>query len=347
VALDFDDFEREADHDVVAGWQRTAAVARTVGECLAVDGLALTELLPDLFTGGGHLWDLGQGLAKRSPDRKSLWHRMAAQLGATPQRVRNVLALCGFLNALHAEDSYLANTLLDEAVEDDVLKTVYPVLQTAVRIDQQGVERLKKSLTLGFAPVEIYGALAAGRASDPIPASDLREILRSIASKENGFDIALEILWMRLHSEIGQKRDVEPELVKAGRDLLQQIKFKKSDLLDHQLGSIIKSCLIGEGSTDVVSDVCRKFGDAVAKHEIFSWDYNDFLSGLFATQPDAVLTAFCSGDERQIKQGMMIIRYAGLHRQSPVDCVPEDKLLDWCSKAPALRYPIAAALAGC
>ena len=347
MALDFDDFDKDADHDISAGWQRTAAVARTLGECLAVDDSALAELLPELVTGRGRLWDLGQGMAKGTPDRESLWRRMAIQLGAVPQSGRNLMALCGFLNGLHADDSNLANALLDEALEDDILKSVYPVLQTAVRIDEQGAKRLRSSLALGFADVGTYSALAWRRATDPIPPWDLKEILLTIASKEYGFDVALEILSMRLHSDNEKKKGVDPEFVKAGCELLRQIEFhKKRELLDYRLGSLVKSCLLREEDADLASDICRKFRDAISKREIFAWDYNDFLSALFATQPAAVLTALCSGDAREIKQGITIIRQAGMQRQNPIDCAPEDKLLIWCNEAPQLRYPIAAAIVG-
>ena len=92
----------------------------------------------------------------------------------------------------------------------------------------------------------MYTYLAYGRATDPIPAADLKELVLTIAAMPAGFYVAVEILHMRLHSEEERKAGIAPELLDAGCALMQQYRFtEKNDREDYRLGAITKSCLIG------------------------------------------------------------------------------------------------------
>ena len=96
---------------------------------------------------------------------------------------------------------------LDEALEHSVAGPRFVELQTSVTIDERGVKRLHRALDLGIAPIYKYHALANGRASDNIPGPALRDLLLVISSKPNGNIVAINILSMRLFSDLVQKRD--------------------------------------------------------------------------------------------------------------------------------------------
>src|SRR5207302_3572426 len=107
-----------------------------------------------------------------------------------------------------------------------------------------------------------------GRATDPIPAPDLKELVLTIAAMPSGYDVAVEILHMRLHSDEERKEGIPPEIIDAGCALMQQITFtKKNDREDYRLGAITKSCLTGDKGAAVTHEICRKVKDAVAKYE--------------------------------------------------------------------------------
>src|SRR5205085_3056879 len=98
------------------------------------------------------LWSFGRGLFAGAEDPRATWNRLLLQLATTPEQRRNFQVLLGFLNALHSRNPDLAHRFLDEATENETLAPWYPVLQTAVGIDKQGVDRLMRSLTLAKAP---------------------------------------------------------------------------------------------------------------------------------------------------------------------------------------------------
>jgi len=340
--IDYDvDFEGDGTDDFSHRIQRTEEIAQALGRSVASDGDAFGELAAELVVGEGRLGSFGWGLAEGSENPRALWTSLVGHLASTAKDRRRVMVFRGFLRALYAKNSELAGLFLDEAVEDETLAPWYPMLQTAVKIDKSGVNRLNRSLILGKAPVLRYRNLA----SDQIPGDDFKHLILEIASKEEGFDVASEILYMRLHSEKERKEGCDPQVLDAGRELLQRLKFMRADHSQgHYLGEISQACFVREGDHEAVFQICRRLSEAISKHDTAAFYYDDLLSGLFSVQPAAALDGILAGDEAELNQGISILNDARTHRNSPLDTVSEDDLLAWCDKDPRIRYPAAAAI---
>jgi len=342
--LDLDDFEGESTDDIAAGMKRTEAIAHGLGEAVASDAGAFEELVGELVSGRGRLTSFGQGLLAGTPNPKATWDQLVTQLTTKGEGERNVQILVGFLSALHVGNPQLADALLDDAVQNETLAASYPWLQTAIRIDAKGVDRIGRSLALGKTPIGQYGILALGGSTDDISGTDLKELVLTIAAKPNGFNPALEILGMRLYSDDQKKQGHTPEVIDAGRELLRQLKFtRKSDRENHRLEAISKACLVGEEGAGVAREICRKLKDSVSNRETYSFNNGGLLKGLLEAQPAAVLDGLCSGDEAEIKQGIRIIEDGSRHSKNLLDVVSDNDLLDWCDKEPNSLYVIVAA----
>jgi hypothetical protein len=113
-----------------------------------------------------------------------------------------------------------SSAYLDEALTNETLAEWLPLLQTAVPIDAADVAPLKASLEQGKAPIDVYRNLKLGRATQPIPGADLAEVLRMIAKRPGGVDVAVDVLSMRFHGDRDIKREHDPDLVQVGRELL-------------------------------------------------------------------------------------------------------------------------------
>src|SRR5262249_33628845 len=160
---------------------RIGQIAQELGEATACDEAVLRELLPELLSGKGRLISFGRGLARAAPVPEELWDLLVAQLALTPENNRNTQVLGGYLAELNMRDPGLAGTLLDRAVEHDVLGRWLPVLQTFVPLDANGIARLTRALAADRAPIHSYRYLAYGPFTDPIPGSRLRPLLAVIA----------------------------------------------------------------------------------------------------------------------------------------------------------------------
>lgn len=343
---DYDvDFEGDATDNISHRIERTEQIAQALGKAVASDDDAFGEIAAELVVGEGRLCSFGWGLAEGSEDPHRLWTSLVGQLASAVKDRRRVMVFRGFLSALYAKNPELAGLFLDEAVEDETLAQWFPMLQTAVKIDKSGVNRLNRSLILGKAPMLLYRNLASGRATDQVPGDDFKHLILEIASKEEGFDVASEILYMRLHSEKERKEGCDSQVLDAGRELLQRLKFIRADRSQgHYLGEISLACLVREGDDKAVFQICRRLREAISKYDTAAFYYDDLLSGLFSAQPAAALDGILAGNEAELNLGISILNNARTHRSSPLDTVSEDDLLAWCVKDPRIRYPAVAAI---
>ncbi|EPZ15554.1 hypothetical protein M622_15280 [Thauera terpenica 58Eu] len=325
--------------------ERMEAIARELGAAVAADDEAFAELLPDLLGGGSRAWTFGRGLAAESPDRRATWAKLVKELEQTAPEQRNVHVLCGFMAELWEQDRHLAQTLLDSALDQQALPSCLPELHTAVKLDERGVERLKRAVSGGQVPVRRYRNLAWGGTTDHLAGGLLSDLLLLIANQSDGLDVALEILFMRLFSDRSVGREYEPELLELGRKLLPRVTFRRHDHRgDHELAAIAKACFTGPDTALVAAELARRIKQAVEANEISSLDNDDLLTALIGVQPVAVLDALFEGDEQEQQMGLYLFERLFDHRSNPADAIRCDTLIAWCEADRERRYPLAASI---
>jgi hypothetical protein len=330
------DPEDDGPEDTQKRIDRTEALARELGRATAADDQALRELLPELVRKPPEpAWSFGLGLAEAAKPRE-VWNAMVEQLAATDLDKRGIQALYSFLSGLRMTNPRLANDLVEDALEDETLSLYYPLLQTAVGLDKEGLGRLMRSLTLGKAPLRMYLNLGVVRSNDQASGRDLKNLLMAIAARPDGLDIAIEVLYMRLLSSKVRELDDYSEVVDAGRELLRRVRFTNARAGgDYKLEVAIKHCLAGEKGEAVVREICSNLKESISKRETLAAYHNDLLQGLFSVQPIAALDGFYSDDAEGLGPAVLI-------RRNPIDNVSAADLLTWCDRDPKTRYPIAA-----
>ena len=199
---------------------RTEASVHDLGRAVGGDDKVLGELLPELVASEGQLWPFGRGLYAGTKNPVVVWGRLTDALSVVPLNGQRIQVLSGFLYELNLHDPMLANTLLDDAVSHEALGVWYPMLQTVTRLDEQGVTRVLRSLAVGKAPIDMYRSLGGGRATEPLSGEQVKRLVLAIAEKGGGYDIAADILSMRLHSDHEQKQPIPRDIVDAGCALL-------------------------------------------------------------------------------------------------------------------------------
>jgi hypothetical protein len=341
--VDFEDFapDEEERTESISGYQRIEEIAQRLGEAVAVDETAFNELLPGLVTGQGRFWAFGRGLALASKKPTALWKRLVGQLALTPQGQRNTQVLGGFLGALNQRDPGLIGTLLDAAIDDETLAPWFVALQSSVPVDDRGFNRLMRALEGGRTPIGAFGHLWA---TDLIPGAKLRAFVSAIADRDGGYDAAFEILFMRLHSDHDQHRPGDPELAAAGRDLLARLPFDHNDRDDgYKLRLVMKVALTGPEGAVTARLIWRKLVGAVRSHETHAHEQRGLLKALFATQPLILLDEFAAGGE-DAAAAIGLMEHVARFEANPIDGVSPETLLEWCRRAPAERFPLAAQL---
>lgn len=331
--------------DPGAAFQRGEERIRDLGSAVATDPVAFDDLLPELVSERGRLWPFGRGLADGAADASAIWARIVKQLGVTPGDKQDVEVLRGFLSSLNEKDPALTRDLLDASIQDDIIGPWFPALQSAIAIDALGALRIKRALMLGKAPIARYRHLAWHGAPDSASDADLRELILEISTQLGGFDIAVEILHMRLHADDNGKHPHSTEIINAGRLLIGRISFvNRNDDGDFHLSTVIESCLCGPEGAVIAQQICCSLKTSVANRETSAYDHDDLLESLFRVQPSATLDGLC-GDDGSLKSvGAGIIdQVRRTKRKNLLALVPAQDLIDWCDRDAAERYPTVAA----
>jgi hypothetical protein len=342
--FEMEDVDSDDEKNAATLFQRREDLAILLGQQTAKDPAAFQELQSDLTSGDGLLWKFGNGLALGTDNPEVMWKVLTAQFLQTEEKARNSLVLSGFLEGLNIRDPAHVDRLLDEALTDAVLAENFPSLQRSVRIEKRGAARLMQALDK--APAWQFKVLAWGRASVPIPGVDLRALLRGISAKPEGFWVATEILDMRLFADKDRPEGIDPEVIAAGRDLLEAVHFPEIGRNhDDHVGSLIVRCLKGADGVATAHNLCGRFMQAIAANEIHAYGYDELIGKLFKVQPVVMLDGLFGGSTGEVKTGQKIME--GLvhgDRPNPLDNVSRAEILAWCERDRAERYAVLASV---
>ncbi|WP_044640768.1 hypothetical protein [Risungbinella massiliensis] len=315
------------------GEDTVESIIRSLGSEVALNNDAFKELLSDILrSNGSRLFNFGQGLADGCENPEKVWKDFREQLYLLEESDRNYQVICGFLNAISEIDPQLLDKFLNEAVTDTVLARLFPYLQTSVEITIQGVERLKNSLELGLAPLWTYWRLAYLTIND----RTLCELLRLMASNQEGIEVAIEILSRRIHAKENVLSD---DIISIGQELLLKFQFtKKSSREDHHLALIINHCFANESAQENSRFLCNNLFQACVKSHIYFTGYDHVLKALATTQPCVFLDVFLGED---IKQNSRVDRITWRNIRddfNPITHIDDDLVINWCNTNPKTRY---------
>lgn len=339
VALD--EYE-EDDDDAVTASERTDALAMRLGAEAVHDDACMKALANELVSGSGRLVSFGIGLGANSSKPSEHWKILTNEIASLSEKKRNFQILIGFLKGLGTPQPALAASLLDAAVNDEVLGPCFPFLQCGVPIGEAGTKRLRRSLTLGLAPIEEYRRLAWGRAHETVSARDLKDLVMAIGNTEGGVGPALEIVFYRFFGDNQAKKKHEPEIIEAGRALLCKLEFIKSERHEHELGLVVKTCLVGEDGAVTSRTVCERFKTWAIASPTDVDHYHALFEALCKAQPLIVLDTLFTGDADEQRSIACTMKWLGSHRANPLDAIPMETLIAWCNRDPVTRYLVMA-----
>ena len=217
--LDYRDFD--------AQYARKEQAIIEIGRMLAENQETLDELMPELVICGTGvtLGPLAKGLVDAANGRRELWDRLVAQFSVSDPNIRSTELLSCYLFNLQSVDADLTETLLSESLNDSRLSDWFPVLQARVAVSRDGIVRLKQSLVVGNIPADRFRGLAYSRTS--LDDHAIAELTPMILRLQSGFDVALEIVWMHIAVEKREKRPLSPELLAAGRAIIEACEFDR------------------------------------------------------------------------------------------------------------------------
>jgi hypothetical protein len=334
--IDFRDYE--AQHE------RQQQQLIELGRTLAAEGTVLDELMDELTfcRTGLTLGPLAKGLVDATADRRALWDKLVASFRSGDPSQRSPELLACYIYSLQSTDAELTEGLLAECLNDPLLAEWFPYFQLRVSITAAGLERLKKSLEQKDAPAERYRGLGWINALDD---SATLELIPMILQLEGGFDVAVDTIHMRIVQERQNRRALSPELIKAGRIVVDACKFDRRLNQDgYELGEVIEACLGSADAIPTIEMLLTRLRDAHADYSLGFTDENRILGALFAAQPTVVLNELFAPEKQDERT-----EFRGFFDHddllgSPLDRIPETTLLAWCDEDSTVRYSLIAAV---
>lgn len=315
------------------------SVAKKLGESVAKNSNLLLKILPDLFYEGSRLHIFGCGLARGSSDPLETWSILLEGLKKTSPENTNINMLIGYIAELATNNYGKVDALLDAILIDPSVNIFFPLLQSALDLDQKCLDRLMLSLQTGLTPLHSYKYLSYGKTTDHLSGSDLKDLIILIADQLNGFGLAVEILYGRLFSDVSLHKDHEPELLEVGRELLSRFAFEGGNHRgNYELVGIIKSSLTEPSGRIIATKLVSKLRDAVKSYQTRASSYLDILNALLNLQPVAVLDTLFTGDQSLTLSGVHLFEPILDLNENPADSISSDNLLAWCNVDPNTRY---------
>ena len=122
-------------------WQeansRAAARACDLGTVVADEPYVMDELAQEFFTAeGSHLAEFGRGVASKCDDLQGLWERLIEWLELAGDQARQCRVLCGVLGVIHNHDEPLVRQILDEAVQNRILRQFIVALHLSIPLER-------------------------------------------------------------------------------------------------------------------------------------------------------------------------------------------------------------------
>lgn len=333
-------------------WDKLKDKAHELGTEVAKDKSVLKKLIPDLLVlniSAQYLSDFFiQGLTSGTTDYLKIWNDLKNGLDNVPEIDKSYYALKYFLKALSKIDSKVSTKILDDALTDDILLPIFPILQCAVEKDKKGWERIKKSLELKQIPIRWYGHLLNSNFDDDTYNNALSDILESLIAEEKGMEIAITILALNV---FGRDIKISPpsnEKMRAfARKLLTKIEFdRKVFYLNNsgfKIARIIDGCFDNHYQQE--GDIlCKNIVKASLDLKISLSNYPEVINSLARKQSSCFLNRFFVNDEKFVDNYLVLFDEHFHSNIDPLSQIEENIILDWCKEKPLVRYSLIASI---
>jgi hypothetical protein len=317
--------------------ERRHVEVRALGEALARDPDVLRDLLPEIVTGPGMLYPLGEGLAQGTGSPGALWDLLVAEVSRSPGKPFDIRIFAGMLARTKARLPDLAESLLERSLTHPALAAQFPRLQSFVGINAAGIDRLIRSLELGSADMSMYHYLSFGRATATATGPQLAAFIAALATKRGGRGLAIEILHSQFFGDDRDRLPHAPELIAVGRELVETHLSYHESVEDHAFGGVIRACLAGDEGYAIAQRVSQRLVEQIESGRLYTYDHFELVQGLFKVQPVAALDALVGSDEARERDIFRLVNVA-TNRPHPLDEVPRSTLLEWADNDGLTRY---------
>lgn len=331
-------------------WQKVYKITAELGSEVAQDHGAFNKLKREMviakYVHNQRLFQFGKGVASINNSTSGIWDKLVEEYKSTPIKSHNYEVLFGYLSKLSKVNLELSNRILDNALEDEFLITIFSSLQSHVKIDNAGYERLLQSLHIGRTPIENYRSLAHENAHSNLNDNQLVGILEKIILKEEGISVTFQILGRRfIDLDDSKKHKHSSRLQLFGREFLLNFDFKKDvdrmmylNSIGFNMSYIVTHCFTGNVAKNDAEELCNNMKEYCNAYSISNQIiyFSDAIINLAKTQPYSFLEGILG--KTRIEDNRIVADIASISKENPFNLIEDDLIIEWCKEEPSNRY---------
>ncbi|MBB3521165.1 hypothetical protein [Rhizobium sp. BK456] len=326
--------------------------AKRLGSLAANERTLISELLPELLTDRSNEASVsfgnGLGATLSDPD-KLLSEAKEIIAGMKPADV-SLHTIRGLLRGWQEVDAATVETFLDNAVLDPIWGKWFPELQWVVGLEGDGADRIFKALRAGIAPSWQYRYISWGRASDILAPDVIEALANSLSEIPDGGAIAINLLGMVIHSTKERGEYFAVDIAYRIGAFLARVDLstcKVDDtMVDHHLGRLITFALDNTSSESLDNKILQNLLLwERSKRRKYAFRRGRQLQPFFKLRPILALNAIYQSDpDGSYRTAARLAADHDNERGSrPMEAVPLEAALEWCSVSPEDRYLFIAA----
>lgn len=326
--------------------------ARRLGSLAANERTLVSELLPELLTDRSYEagMSFGNGLGATISDPDKLLSEAKAIVGEMKPTDVSLLTIRGILRGWLEVDAASVETFLDNAVLDPVWGKWFPELQWVVGLEGDGANRIFKALGAGIAPPWQYRYISWGPASDILAPAVIEALANSLSGIPDGGPIAIDLLGMVIHSAKERGENFTIDIAHRIGTFLARVDLsicKVDDtMVDHHLDRLITFALSNTSSSSLDNEILQN---------LLSWEQSErrkyafrrgrHLQPFFKLRPILALNSIYQPDpDGSYRTATRLAADHDNERGSrPMEAVPLEAALEWCSASREDRYLFIAA----
>ena len=333
------------DHNIDAGdedkWEeslsRAAVRAFELGESAAADLRVIDELSQELPVNlYGQHFEFGRGLACGCADLQLLWDRLITQFERAGDAARNCGILIGVIGVVREKEPSLAHEILDDAIQNPLLRRFIVCLQSQVSLNRRAVERLLKSLDFEDTPLYQFVDLARLQPLEALEESHLAEILERVLILPGGVPVVVDGLSM--HIRILKKRNGLPlknPLKSLGRRAvpawLHEDYRHNNTSADLAASNVLKACMDETHARKETEDLLEAFFSCVNSGNGSAIGLANTVATLAEKTPHRFLDgAFTSHSSNVTRRYILFGR--STNGENPLSRISTPVLMDWARK---------------
>lgn len=338
--IDFDDEKKYQKAQI-----QVEEICKSIGRELAADPKALAVHLNDLLLNKtGRVWSVFAAIAGAAASPADTWAGIQNAYSVLDPKIRSHQALCGFIQGLAQRDMEIAESILDDALNTPALHDVLVRMHGGAGLTERGVARLIAATQIETVPTWSFSYLGVGRSSDGLQGSQIRPLLAAISQRDEGANVAVDILSMRAFSFKSDGKEFDADDKAAGRDLLSGLTLgRKRRAEGHAVAGLVKACLTEPKDAVFARQLCEMLLEGFEDASIQPWDYDELVAALAERFPTVVLDVLVEQARQANGWRRTFLEDLREANPCPLDKITDDQLIAWANEGPDSRYGYAAA----